>query len=109
MTLPDWPPFSPDTLAERWRCSGEHVRKMIREGELAAFQIGKLYRIPAQEVARVECQTIESSNTAVNTASPSQMASEAAFGSRLVRMTGGSRNLALVSSGDSAPPRPATE
>lgn len=28
--------YTPDTLAERWRCSGQHVRTMIRREDLEA-------------------------------------------------------------------------
>lgn len=47
-------PYSPETLAKRWQCSGAHVRAMIRRGELQAFRLGKLLRIPAAEVERWE-------------------------------------------------------
>lgn len=43
-------PFTPDTLAERWRCSAETIRAMIRRGELPAFRIGRMMRIPADVV-----------------------------------------------------------
>src|SRR5690606_15532506 len=43
------------TLAERWDCSESHIRKAILAGELRAFGIGgKLVRIAAEEVARIE-------------------------------------------------------
>jgi excisionase family DNA binding protein len=45
---------SPKSLAERWGCSSELVRAMIRRGELQAFRYGKLYRISPEEVKRVE-------------------------------------------------------
>lgn len=48
-------PFTPETLAERWECSPRHIRKLIGSGEIAAFRLGgKLVRIPAEEVERVE-------------------------------------------------------
>lgn len=48
-------PFTPEALAERWRCSPEHIRKLCRRGELEYFRLGpKLIRIPAAEVERVE-------------------------------------------------------
>ena len=43
-------PFTPDTLAERWRCSAETIRGMIRRGELPAVRIGRVMRIPADVV-----------------------------------------------------------
>ena len=48
-------------LAARWGCSPGHVRNMIERGELRAFTIGRLVRIPAAEVERVECRGIASS------------------------------------------------
>jgi excisionase family DNA binding protein len=48
-------PFSPETLAERWGCSARHVRNLIKRGDINAFQLGgKLWRISAAEVARIE-------------------------------------------------------
>ncbi|MDT9598548.1 helix-turn-helix domain-containing protein [Sphingosinicella rhizophila] len=47
-------PYSPASLAERWQCSSTLVRNMIQRGELKHFRYGKLYRIPADEVARIE-------------------------------------------------------
>ena len=43
-------PYSPDTLAARWGCSAEKVRLMYRDGEIAGFRLGKLIRIPADEI-----------------------------------------------------------
>jgi excisionase family DNA binding protein len=65
-------PYTPETLADRWSCSAEQIRKMIHRGELAGFRLGKLIRIPAIEVERFEAacsQAVEntsSSNTAEN-------------------------------------------
>lgn len=56
-------PFSPETLAERWGCSAEKVRGMYRSGELPGFRLGKLIRIPANEVERYECQSTPSHGT----------------------------------------------
>lgn len=53
-------PFTPETLAERWGCSAEKVRQMIRRGDLRAFRLGKLIRIPANEAERVECLSMNS-------------------------------------------------
>ncbi|MBF9050670.1 helix-turn-helix domain-containing protein [Roseobacter sp. HKCCD9010] len=50
-------PYSPDDLAARWDCSAETVRQMHHRGELHAFRVGRMLRIPAEEVERVEqCQ-----------------------------------------------------
>jgi excisionase family DNA binding protein len=48
-------PFTPETLAERWGCSAEKIRQMFHRGEIAASRLGKLIRIPAIEVERIEC------------------------------------------------------
>jgi excisionase family DNA binding protein len=47
-------PFSPDTLAERWGCSSQHIRDLIRAGKLESFRIGRLIRIPAAAVKKFE-------------------------------------------------------
>ena len=49
------PPFTPESLGERWGCSGQKIRNMFHSGELAGFRLGKLIRIPAIEVERYEC------------------------------------------------------
>lgn len=89
-------PYSPETLADRWACSSEKVRQMCRAGELAAFRLGKLYRIPANEVERFECQNIGSSSTEENTASPTELPADEL---RLARMIGDGPKLSLVKSG----------
>ena len=93
-------PFSPETLAERWGCSSEKVRRMYHDGELAGFRLGKLIRIPANEVERVECQKpTASENTEESSASSTLTRSEVALESRLERLTGGRQRLSLVTSG----------
>lgn len=51
--------FSTETLAARWGCSDQHIRNMIKRGDLACFRIGNLIRIRACEIQRIE----ESSST----------------------------------------------
>lgn len=97
-------PFSPETLAERWGCSAEKVRRMYHDGELAGFRLGKLIRIPAAEVERLECQNTASESTAESTSSDTRT-SEDGFASRLARMTGASRKPELVTSGGRGTPR----
>jgi excisionase family DNA binding protein len=92
--------YSPERLAERWDCSSETIRRMYHDGQLSGFRLGKLIRIPATEVERIECQTnTESESTAESSASSTTIQTEAAFESRLVRMTEGLPRLALVNSG----------
>lgn len=45
--------YTPETLAERWWCSGQHVRDMIKRGDLDARKLqGRLLKIsPATVVA----------------------------------------------------------
>lgn len=47
-------PYSVDELAERWACSPQHIRDMVRDGRLRAFRAGRLIRIPAAVVRAVE-------------------------------------------------------
>lgn len=101
-------PYSPETLAERWDCSPEKIRRMYHAGEIQGFRLGKLIRIPAAEVERFECLNTESSNIEDDSVSPSQTASEGAFASRLARMTGVSPKLAPVTSGGSVMQRRVT-
>ena len=101
------PPYSPETLADRWGCSAEKVRIMCRSGELPSFRLGKLIRIPASEVERYECQTITPSpSTEENGPSPSETEA-GAFESRLVRQTEGLPRLAPVGFGPRATQRQA--
>lgn len=46
--------YSPRTLANRWGCSPRHVYKLIEAGALHSFRLGKLIRVAAGEVARIE-------------------------------------------------------
>ena len=97
-------PYSPETLADRWGCSAEKIRLMCRDGELASFRLGKLIRIPAAEVERVECLNTPSPSIEDDGRSPSGMAISAAE-SRLVRQTGGLQRLSPVSGGPDTTPR----
>lgn len=65
-------PYTPDTLAERWGCSANTVRNMIKRGELRAFRSGRrLIRIPADVVEEIErCQTTGSDGSMAGTSSP---------------------------------------
>lgn len=96
-------PYSPETLADRWGCSAEKVRLMYRSGELAGFRLGKLIRIPANEVERYECQNTPSPGTEDDTPCRSGKGIDA-YESRLVRQTEGLPKLAPVNSGSDATP-----
>ena len=41
-------------FAKRFGISRQFVWKMIREGKLRAIRIGKIYKIPVNEVDRIE-------------------------------------------------------
>jgi hypothetical protein len=69
---------------------------MCRRGELSYFRLGKLIRIPANEVERLECLNTGSCGTEDNSASPTELP---AVELRLARMTGDGPNLSLVKSG----------
>ena len=97
-------PYSPQTLADRWGCSAEKIRRMYRDGELAGFELGKLIRIPAAEVARYECQNILSPSTGESTPSPSETVNVAAE-SRLARITAARPKLSPVQSGTGSMPQ----
>lgn len=90
------PPYSPETLATRWDCSSEMIRRMYHAGELAGFRLGKLIRIPASEVERVECLSGDLSGTGDSSASPMELPADEL---RLARMIGAGPKLSLVKSG----------
>lgn len=59
-------PYTPETLAERWSCSSQHIRDLVAAGHLRAFRVGRLIRIRREEVERYEeCQEKESSSDTV--------------------------------------------
>jgi excisionase family DNA binding protein len=47
-------PYTLDSLAERWECTGAHVRRLCGAGKLRHFKIGNLYRIPVDAVLEFE-------------------------------------------------------
>ncbi len=52
--MTDDKPFTPETLAERWECTPKHIRALTKRGELPHFTLGKLIRIPAECVRKIE-------------------------------------------------------
>lgn len=58
--------FTVASLAREWECSEGVIRKLIGKGQLRAFRIGVLLRIPADEVERFECQNIPSNDSAAD-------------------------------------------
>lgn len=75
--------FTVASLAREWECSEGVIRKLIGKGQLRAFRIGVLIRIPADEVQRFECQNIPSNDSAADMPSsietPPEIATESAF------------------------------
>ncbi|MBC8717498.1 excisionase family DNA-binding protein [Ochrobactrum sp. Marseille-Q0166] len=49
--------FTPDTLAERWQCSAQHIRDLVNKKKIPSFRVGRLYRIPYSAVLDYECPT----------------------------------------------------
>jgi excisionase family DNA binding protein len=46
-TASDERPFTPESLAREWNVSAQHIRNLIRQGELGHFRLGRLIRISA--------------------------------------------------------------
>jgi len=36
-------PFTPETLADRWDCSAETVRQLVKAGRLRGFRVGRMF------------------------------------------------------------------
>ncbi|WP_226780298.1 helix-turn-helix domain-containing protein [Oceaniglobus trochenteri] len=51
------PVYTAEMLADRWGCSAETVRQMVRERRLPAFRVGRMMRITSQAVEAYECGT----------------------------------------------------
>jgi excisionase family DNA binding protein len=56
-------PFSVKTLADRWECHPDVVRRLIRKGDLKSFRVGALIRVSRAEVERYECSGSGSHDT----------------------------------------------
>ena len=63
--MPEQPayPYTPETLAQRWHCSAETVRDMVRRRVLPAFRVGRMMRITQAAVEEYECKTSESDDS----------------------------------------------
>jgi excisionase family DNA binding protein len=46
--------FSTKGLADKWGCSSQHIRNLIKKNELPCFKLGNLVRIPAWAVKQRE-------------------------------------------------------
>lgn len=55
MSLGERKVTTPERLARYWGCSPNHIRNLIRSGELRAFKIGeRLWRIPIDAIEEFE-------------------------------------------------------
>lgn len=52
-------PFTPETLGREWGVSAEHIRGLIRSGDLAHFRVGRLIRISAAEARRYQERDVQ--------------------------------------------------
>jgi excisionase family DNA binding protein len=46
--------FTVNDLAARWDCDPQLIYRRIRRGHIRAFKVGNLWRIPVDEVDRIE-------------------------------------------------------
>lgn len=83
-------PYTPETLAERWGCSAETIRQMVKAGRLQGFRVGRMFRIPASAVEDHECQiTGSDGSTAASSSHGSKQVSDGVSGltpGRLARL-----------------------
>ncbi|WP_430521658.1 helix-turn-helix domain-containing protein [Alloyangia pacifica] len=49
-------PLTPEMLADRWHCSSETIRQMVKRGDLRGFRVGRMIRIPIDAIEEHECQ-----------------------------------------------------
>jgi excisionase family DNA binding protein len=52
------PPYTPDSLAKEWGVSANHVRNLIKSGELGHFKLGRLLRISRSAVDAYELREV---------------------------------------------------
>ena len=71
-------PYTVARLAEHWDCSDQHIYDEIAAGRIHCFRIGRLIRIPASEVERIEggleCKTCDEASTEASSAPSGQRA-----------------------------------
>lgn len=48
--------YTVSELVVRWKCARKTIWTRIKAGELQAFRMGRSFRVPASEVARVEAR-----------------------------------------------------
>lgn len=74
-------PYTLQSLANRWGCSAESVRLMVKAGRLPHFRVGRMIRIAARVVEDIEtCENTGSGGLEAALSSPSgQMESAGVF------------------------------
>jgi len=50
--------FSVPELAQAWGTSRQHIYRLVADGEIKAFHVGRRIVIPAHEVDRVESKAV---------------------------------------------------
>lgn len=93
------PPFTVETLAERWGCSPGAIRNRINAGEIQVFRIGTLIRIPANEVEKIECPNMLSSASEAGSPSSGMMRPAGGVARSLPRPIGQERRRKPVNHG----------
>ena len=72
-------PLTPEMLADRWLCSAETVRQLVKRGDLRGFRLGRMFRITMEAVEEYEaCQNIGSVGSTDGLSSPGTMQTESA-------------------------------
>lgn len=52
-------PLTPEQVAEHFGCSANHIRNLIKNGELGAFQLGRLWRVPQAAIDEYQARNVE--------------------------------------------------
>ncbi|WP_410795980.1 helix-turn-helix domain-containing protein [Palleronia sp. LCG004] len=75
--MPAARPLTPEILANRWQCSAETVRQLVRSGQLRGFRVGRMIRIPVDAVEDYECPKLTSDASEAGSASTGPIQSPA--------------------------------
>lgn len=82
MSMPERP-LTVDQVAEHLGYSGEHVRRLCRDGVIRHFRLGKLIRIPADALKELE------ESASVSTKNKADTPSESPSTRRIVKLPNG--------------------
>lgn len=86
-------PMRPHQVAERWGCSEQHVRNLIKRGELGHFRLGgRLLRIPASAVEEYEQRQITGVSLAITPPPKSPPKQKKVSGADLAFLRAAARN-----------------